>query len=54
MKKNYMTPDIELITMSAGNILAGSIEILIDNEEYNGTFHSPELVLSEEEILFTE
>ena len=54
MKKNYMTPDMEVITMSAGNILAGSIEILIDNEEYNGTFHSPELGLSEEEILFTE
>ena len=43
MKKDYMTPEIEVITMSVSNILAGSVEILKDSEEYNGTFNSPEL-----------
>ena len=36
MKKNYMTPDMEVITMSVSNILAGSVEILKDSGEYNG------------------
>ena len=53
MKKNYMTPDMEVITMSVSNILVGSVEILKDSGEYNGTFNSPELGL-DEEILFTE
>ena len=53
MKKNYMTPDMEVITIAVSNILAGSIEILKDDGEYDGTFNSPELCL-DEEILFTE
>ena len=53
MKKNYMTPDMEVVTMSVSNILAGSVEILKDSGEYNGTFNSAEFSF-DEEILFTE
>ena len=49
-----MTPDMEVITMGVSNILAGSIEILKDSGEYDGTFNSPELNFADEEILFSE
>ena len=47
MKKNYMTPEMEVITMSLSNILAGSLEILKDSGEYDGTFNSPEFSFDE-------
>ena len=50
MKKEYTTPVVEVISMDASLLLAGSIDVTKDSGEYEGVFNAPQFGVEDEEI----